>query len=117
MSWFQSLFPQRGSVTINGVEYQGKNISIRDGSVFVDGEVQSLISAQQITVSVQGAVNHVSTTSGDITVVGDVKGVETTSGDIDCNHVLGNVTTVSGNVVCNDIAGRVSTVSGNIRQR
>lgn len=118
MSWFQSVFSGTGgTVNINGDVYQGQNISIRDGVVTVDGEVLNKYSQQKIEVSIQGRVEHISTTSGDVNVVGDVGGIHTTSGDVDCHHVIGNVETVSGDVDCNDIAGRVRTVSGNIRQR
>ena len=118
MSWFQSVFSGTGgSVNINGDVYQGQNISISNGVVTVDGEVQNKYSQQKIEVSISGSVEQVTTSSGNVTVVGNVTHVGTISGDVDCGHVLGSVETVSGDVDCNDIAGRVRTVSGNIRQR
>lgn len=105
-----------GSVKINGVQYAGKNISIQDGKVFVDGnERDQELNEKVVNVSVEGAAEHVSTVSGNISISGNVScSVNTTSGGIECNNILGDVTTVSGDIDCGDVYGNVKTVSGDI---
>lgn len=103
---------------INGKEYAGRSMSITNkNNVIVDGVLQPgepLV--EPISVVVNGDVDHIKATSGDIVVNGDAVSIETVSGDVRCNDVGGNVSSVSGDVSADYIRGNASTVSGDIRK-
>lgn len=104
-----------GSVSINGRSYHGKNISIVNGDVTVDGVKQgpSLVGEQPIKIEVHGDIVKLETTNGDVTAknVGQAK---TVNGDIQCTEVTGDIVTVNGEVTCRDVAGDVTTEGGDI---
>ncbi len=106
------------SVVINGQRFSGSNISINGDKVIIDGkEVEGIVTEPKITVVVEGNVESIETTSGDVHVNGDVlKYVNTTSGDIEVDGgVGGSVETVSGDVdVKGGVNGNIRTVSGDI---
>lgn len=107
------------SVTINGKTYTGKNIHINGDKVIIDGVVQDGVAlVGPITVTVNGDVESLRTTSGDITVNGSTGSIQSTSGDVEVKgDVVGNVQTVSGDVSCKKIEGDARTVSGDIKTR
>lgn len=88
------------SVTVNGRTYQGNNIVVLDGSVFIDGELVDSTQAQAgvFNVTVYGNPTKVETVNGDITVHGDVTNVETVNGDISAKTISGSVHTVNGDI-------------------
>lgn len=106
------------SVTINGTTYKGNNICINGDKVVIDGKGQDnhLQGVGKITVTVNGDVDTLTTTSGDIIVKGSVtNSVKTTSGDVSVQgSVGGGVNTISGDVEANTIKGSCSTISGDI---
>jgi len=104
-----------GRIVIDGREFSGSNVTIEgNGSVTVDGVVQSGSLVGPISIEVFGNVESLKNTSGDVKVAGDCGSINTVSGDVDAKAVSGNVTTVSGDVMCSSIAGSVKTVSGDI---
>ena len=66
-----------------------------------------------VTIEINGSVQNLATTSGDVTVRGAVENLSTGSGDVTC-ETAGNVSTGSGDVHCKQIKGMVSTCSGDI---
>lgn len=115
-----------GTATIDGRQYTGKVIEVRDGQIWVDGKAQDVkdkdgksITYRPANIEVKGDVQTVQTTSGDISVTGAVGRMQSTSGDVtvegDC---LGTCQTTSGDI---KISGAYkcsmapSTVSGDIR--
>ena len=66
-----------------------------------------------ISIEINGNVQNLATTSGDVTVNGTVQNVRTGSGDVKCDTAT-NVNTGSGDVHCKHITGMVSTGSGDI---
>jgi DUF4097 and DUF4098 domain-containing protein YvlB len=106
------------SVTINGTTYKGNNICFDGDKVTIDGKEKdnSLQGVGKITVTVNGDVDTLTTTSGDIIVKGSVGcNVKTTSGDVEIvGDVYGSVATISGDVEVNTIKGSCSTISGDI---
>ena len=128
----KQIFKQMTQVIINGQTYTGSNVKIKNNIVFVDGEeVKS--DSKQITINingnvdnfyvdhantihVDGNVNTLKTTSGDVTCNNVNLGVTTTSGDVECEDINGNVKTTSGDVKAKTITGLVTTVSGDIRK-
>ncbi len=105
-------------ITINGITYQGENITVKNGQVIIDGKKYSA-SANKINISVEGNVNELQVDSCEqVTVNGEIKGdVKTMSGDVvTTGPIAGSVSTMSGNVHCLNIGGAVSTMSGDIKR-
>lgn len=114
-------FNMKGStvngVTIDGVSFAGKNISITgNGKVVVDGVEQAGSLIGDVNVIVDGDIDRLEVVSGSITAK-NVSSVKTTSGDVECADVSGSVSTMSGDIDCRSIGGSVSTMSGDITQR
>jgi len=102
------------TITINGTTFSGKNITIDDNSVIVDGVVtQDISNEKDILIMIDGNVESVKTISGYIKAE-NVGKVKTTSGDIKCKNVSGNVSTVSGDISCLSVGKTTKTVSGDI---
>jgi len=122
-------------VSINGKIYSGRNISIINGKVIIDGkdntpgndkvisititgDVESLVVDYCEKITIDGNVTSVKTTSGDVEITGDIGGdVSTVSGDVESNDISGSVKTTSGDVKCGNINGNVSTLSGDIKNK
>lgn len=111
----RALFKSTGSVTIDGKSFSGRHVEIIDDLVIIDGVTQEGSLVGQISVTVNGDVEQLTTASGDVTVNGSCREVTTTSGDISCGDVSGGVETVSGDVICKRVTGNVRTVSGDVR--
>jgi hypothetical protein len=107
------------SVTINGQTYTGNHVSIVNGTVIIDGNKQDQVLEGPISVVVNGNVDRVETTSGDVDVTGSTGTVSTMSGSVTCGgNISGDVSTMSGSVRCDgSIGGSVETMSGSIRSR
>lgn len=112
-----------GKIKINGKEYKGNAISIKNGRVIVDGKEQeeetdekgTKVVYRNVTITVAGDVKSVETSSGDVHVAGNVGSARSTSGDIVVTGVVsGSVSSVSGDVKAQRIEGSASTVSGDI---
>jgi hypothetical protein len=107
------------TVSINGQTYSGNNVSIINGNVVIDGNKQDQVLEGPISVVVNGNVDRVETTSGDVDVTGSTGTVSTMSGSVTCGgNISGDVSTMSGSVRCDgSIGGSVETMSGSIRSR
>lgn len=109
-------------ITRGGKTYtiRGENIEKRDGQWYADGKAVDWDSLggryeekDVVTIEINGSVQNLVTTSGDVTVRGAVANLSTGSGDVTC-ETAGNVSTGSGDVHCKHIKGMVSTCSGDI---
>lgn len=101
-----------GNITIDGQEYAKGEKSI---NITIEGNVGTIEAEVCDTIRVNGDVDSITTTTGDVEVTGNVKGdIDTSSGDIECGEVKGNINTMSGDVDCGDIIGDVETMSGDI---
>lgn len=102
------------SLTINGktITYSGRNISVMNDSVIVDGTVIKSGLENNIKVVVNGNVNKLEC-AGSVEVHGN-------SGDIDCSgscKVDGDVNgdiDASGSVICGNVSGDIDC-SGSVR--
>lgn len=99
---------------------RGENIEKRDGQWYADGKAVDWDSLggryeekDVVSIEINGNVQNLATTSGDVTVRGAVANLSTGSGDVTC-ETAGNVSTGSGDVHCKQIKGMVSTCSGDI---
>ena len=106
-----------GTVNINGHTFSGKNISIENGPVIIDGRIENIALDHHIVVNVNGDVEKIETASGDVNVSGNASSISTTSGNIQCRDVQGSVKSISGDITCGVIHGNVNTVSGDIFRR
>jgi predicted RNA-binding protein len=106
---------QFSSITINNSSFSGKNVSIVNGVVTIDGQVQKMPDEKIITISVVGNLEslHIGSCK-ELIITGDVERVDTQSGGVKCNNVKGNIKTLSGSVSCGDVTGDVETMSGNV---
>ncbi|MNG23098.1 hypothetical protein D3C84_1076620 [compost metagenome] len=102
-------------MTINGITYTGKNISVDGNRVVVDGVEQAVPVTGPVSVVVNGNPTSVETAAGRVQVTGNVGSVRTMSGHVDSGDINGDVTTMSGDVSCKVHTGDTKTVSGNIR--
>jgi hypothetical protein len=123
-----------GTIRINGVTYSGDNLIVNGNKVVIDGR-DVTPEEKEITITVngnlenlnvgyckeihvvEGNVNTLTTTSGNVYCKDITGNVETTSGDIECSDIHGNVETTSGDVLASLISGTVSTVSGDVRYK
>lgn len=103
------------TVSINGREFSGRNISIVGDKVVIDGVEQSQSLVGPISVVVHGNAESVETSSGSVEVAGAAGRVKTMSGNVHCGDVSGDVGTMSGNINCHKVAGNAKTMSGDIR--
>lgn len=103
----------KNRVVIDGREFRGRNISIENDRVIVDGVVQSGSLVGPVNVTVHGDAQRVEA-SGEVHVRGNCGDVQTVSGDVRTDRISGGVSTVSGDVHAKVIHGSVSSVSGDI---
>lgn len=109
-------------ITINGktIKSKGTNISIINNKIIIDGiTVENFDDyTKDIEITIEGNVNKLETTSGNVTVKGDVGEIETASGDIEIDGDCGgSIRTASGDVRCENVQGDVKTMSGDIRRK
>lgn len=113
-----------GLVIVNGKRYttpEGSSVSIIDNNVYCNGKLiidTEKIVEKNIKIEVQGNVNELKTSSGNVNIIGNCGNVKSTSGDITIKgDINGNVATTSGDIRCSKISGNVDTVSGDIIKR
>ena len=99
---------------INGKSFFGRNISITQNSITIDG-VTNIEATPNIKVEILGSCDSIESASGDVVVHGAAQKIKTMSGDVTCESVFGPVSTMSGDVKCGDVSGSVSTMSGDIK--
>jgi hypothetical protein len=104
-----------GTVSIDGVVVaSGKNVSVVNGKVMVDGK-DVTPESKTIHIVVNGDVNELSVDAcSTVQVRGNTNKISTVSGDIECGDVSGSVSSVSGDIQCGTVGGSVSSISGDI---
>lgn len=112
-----SIFGSKANLTLNGVSYSGRNISVTNGRVVIDGrDVTAAADSQsKLVIEVKGDLEHLEVGScASVTIAGAVGSVSTASGDVHCGDVGGRVSAVSGDIYCCNVTGDVESVSGDI---
>ena len=121
----------KSKIVVNGHTIVGRNVSIVNGVVTVDGKVVELPDAKEIKivvegdlgslrvdagdVSVQGSCGEVEVNQGSVTVAGDVKGeIQVDQGRVECNDVYSDVKVDMGNINALTILGNATAWMGNI---
>ncbi|MCY8539501.1 hypothetical protein MOD23_19370 [Bacillus haynesii] len=101
-----------GKVNINGVTYEGNNITITNNEVLIDGKaVESSVSGV-VKVKIEGTPAKVYSDAS-IEVKGDVLGDVDSGGSVNCGNVKGNVD-AGGSVRCGTVGGSVDA-GGSVR--
>lgn len=119
------------NIIINGNSYGGSSVVIRGNKVVVDGvdvtpdskviDIKVVGNIDELTVDycsklmVEGNVNNVRTSSGNVECKAVTGDITCSSGDVECGNVGGNISTSSGDVRCGTVAGAVRTMSGDIK--
>ena len=104
---------KNGKCTIDGKSFSGNNVQISGNKVIVDGVSQDGELVGDITVTVEGDVEVLESTNGNVRC-NNVGSVKTTNGKVTCDDIAGDVKTTNGDVVAKTILGKVSTVNGDI---
>lgn len=112
-------FDFKGNCVINGKSYSGNSISVKNGSVTIDGVKQSQELDHNVTIEIHGNVSMIQTECGNVTVNGDVETAKTMSGDLDISgNAIGDSSTMSGDININgSVGGSVYTMSGDIKHK
>lgn len=99
-------------VTIGGRSFSGKNITIRNGVVTIDGSLQegTLNGVVEIRVT-EGIIQTLETDSS--VNCGEVRGNVSAGGSVNCDGIDGNVS-AGGSVNADSIAGAVNA-GGSVR--
>lgn len=112
---FNKIDDIMASININGKEYGGTSIIVRNNKITVNG-VDVTPDSKQVNIVVTGDIDTLNADYCDkITVNGNAKEVQATSGDIECRDVQGDVRTTSGDVECGNVGGSIQTVSGDVK--
>lgn len=118
------VISNNGSVTVNRggktYELRGGRLEKIDGQWYRDGlpvdwsELGGKYEEKDVvSITINGDVQELTTTTGDVTVNGDVNVVKTGTGNVRCDNAV-KVSTGTGDVHCDTITGSVSTGMGNI---
>jgi cytoskeletal protein CcmA (bactofilin family) len=94
-------------ININGKTYYGKNITITNDKVIIDGVVKDDVSSAK-TISINGErfCGNLEI-HGSVNVFGDVEGNVQSGGSVTCDDVKGSVM-AGGSVDCDDVGGSIS---------
>ena len=89
--------------TSNSFTYKGPytNIEIKNGKVFIDGKEQEDITNcknKNIFIKLENSCDIDITNTDKITIQGAVNNVNVTNGDIYCDNILGNIDMTNGNI-------------------
>lgn len=102
------------TVTINGKTYHGNSVSMVKNQIIIDGEIQSEVDGEAVTVTVNGNVDSLQLGAGEVSVLGSVNRISSSSGVVTCKGVCGSVKSQSGDINCSSVGGSVSSMSGDI---
>lgn len=105
-----------GRIVVDGREFKGRNISIKNNKVVVDGVEQDGELVGDINVVVHGDVQDLENGSGNVKAQ-NVGNINTGSGDVECGNVSGSIKTGSGDVDCDRVNGNIRTGSGDVTHR
>ena len=101
-------------VIINGVKFEGNNITVKNNKVFIGGKDMTPDS-KEININVEGNIQDLDIDyCNNLNITGDASTIRSGSGNVTCNDVHNGVQTGSGDVECNIINGYVQTGSGDV---
>jgi cytoskeletal protein CcmA (bactofilin family) len=93
-------------ITINGTTYSGRNVTIRNGDVIIDGvKIDGDKHSGTLELKITGNLTSLKADC-DVHVTGDVGGDVDAGGSVSCGNVNGNVD-AGGSVNCESVGGDV----------
>ena len=97
----------KNAVSVNGKTYTvtGKNITMIDDKIYVDGKEITSTESQIINIIIEGNVNQVQC-NGYVEVHGDVNGNIDCGGSVTCGDITGNID-CGGSVSCGEVKGDI----------
>ena len=107
-----------GFIKFDNQVYEGRNITIRDNKVMIDGKERTPKDTLNVNIIVEGDIDSLNVDMAEkIAIAGRVGVAKTMSGDL---HIKGNVNSSaksqSGNITIDgDLTGDAKTMSGNIK--
>lgn len=107
-----TVISSNGKVTINGVTYEGNNITITDNKVQIDGRTVERGVTGEVQVKIEGSPVKVYSDAF-VEVSGDVLGDIDSGGSVNCGNVKGDVD-AGGSVRCGSVGGSVDA-GGSVR--
>ena len=81
-----------GTININGVTYEGDNISVKNGEVTIDGVLQQKTPTGKISIMITGGQLSMISTDASVEVFGSVQGNVSAGGSVNCDDVGGSIT-------------------------
>ena len=93
------------TVTINGVTYEGNNVSMINNRIIIDGKEVGETERAQTQIVINGNIGNLETDKS-VTVNGEITGNVTAGGSVNCDDIGGDVR-AGGSVNCDDIGGDV----------
>lgn len=103
-----------GSIVINGKSYKGNNVSIVNGTVYIDGRIAEENQVGELTIKIEGDVALVRCDTS-VSIDGNVGGNVDAGGSVTCGNV-GKSVDAGGSITCNNINGNADA-GGSIRMR
>ncbi len=100
MNW---SFSKKSSVTINGKNFSGNNLTIINGKVILDNVEIHSQSPNNLTIKIEGDLANLNS-DAPVVVEGNVHGYVTVDGPVTCGDIGGNVR-VEGPLTCENING------------
>lgn len=110
------MIMNNGDISINGKSYKGNDVSISNGVLTIDGDVQDENISHDVDITVIGDIETLDMNSGKVKA-NSIGQVETMSGNVHCGNISGSVTTMSGDVNSGSVSGNIETMSGDITHR
>lgn len=109
---------KKNNITVNGNTFTGRNLTISNGKVIIDGVEQKCTNfGTVINVTINAPVDNIDM-AGDLTVNGDVRTVNVSCGDATISgNVSGNVDVDVGDVKCGHVGGSVKVDVGDITHK
>lgn len=81
----------KGRVNVNGVTYEGNNVSIENNRIYIDGVLQGQDPLSGVVaIEISGDLNNFSC-DANATVNGEIKGDVEVNGTLQCGPIEGNV--------------------------
>jgi hypothetical protein len=109
LKWIKSM------IAINNKEYQGNNINIINGKIYIDNKLINTENDKTINIEIFSSIEMVTVDyCNNITIQGDCQELNSKNGNISANIISGNATTKNGNITANTIHGNATTKNGNI---
>lgn len=116
--FFNNIFKKFDMIFVNEKSYVGRNISVRNNRIIINGVDVTPKDTLKVDIRVDGNIEVVDVDCCDkIDVTGYVKSLRATSSDIKCGDVKNGIVITSGNVNCDSVVGNIKTTSGEVKTR